>query len=126
MERCIHTLASRENGELFLIIFSARFAALGEIIFQKMNRSVLMNDVLFAFLLTLIAGLATGIGGLVVLFAKVTNKKFLSACLSFSAGVMIYISFAEIFLEAFGSLEYAFGDGMGYLILTVSFLPEFQ
>ncbi|MCL2564516.1 MAG: zinc transporter ZupT [Defluviitaleaceae bacterium] len=80
-----------------------------------------MNDVLFAFLLTLIAGLATGLGGLVVLFSKVTNKKFLSICLSFSAGVMIYISFAEIFLEAFESLEYAYGDEMGYLILTVSF-----
>jgi len=80
-----------------------------------------MNDVIFAFLLTLIAGLATGIGGLVVLFSKVTNKKFLSICLSFSAGVMIYIAFAEIFLEAAESLEYAYGDGMGYLILTVSF-----
>jgi len=81
----------------------------------------MMNDVLFAFLLTLIAGLATGIGGLVVVFSKVTNKKFLSICLSFSAGVMIYISFAEIFLEAFESLEHAYGDGMGYLILTASF-----
>jgi len=80
-----------------------------------------MNDVLFAFALTLIAGLATGVGGLVVVFSKVTNKRFLAACLSFSAGVMIYISFAEIFLEAFESLEYAYGDGMGYLILTVSF-----
>jgi len=80
-----------------------------------------MNDVLFAFLLTLIAGLATGLGGLVVLFSNVTNKKFLSICLSFSAGVMLYISFAEIFLEALESLEYVYGDGMGYLILTVSF-----
>jgi len=80
-----------------------------------------MNDVLFAFLLTFIAGLATGVGGLVVLFFKVENKKFLSICLSFSAGVMLYIAFAEIFLEAFESLEYAYGDGMGYLILTVSF-----
>ena len=80
-----------------------------------------MSDVLFAFSLTLIAGLATGVGGLVVLFSKVTNKRFLSICLSFSAGVMLYISFAEIFLEAFESLEYAYGEGMGYLILTVSF-----
>jgi len=80
-----------------------------------------MNDILFAFLLTLIAGLATGIGGLVVLFSKATDKRFLSICLSFSAGVMLYISFAEIFLEAFESLEYAYGDGMGYLILTASF-----
>jgi len=80
-----------------------------------------MNDVLFAFLLTFIAGLATGVGGLVVLFFKSTNRRFLSICLSFSAGVMLYISFAEIFLEAFESLEYAYGDGMGYLILTVAF-----
>ena len=81
----------------------------------------IMSDILFAFLLTLIAGLATGIGGLVVVFSKVTDKKFLSICLSFSAGVMIYISFAEIFLEAFQSLEYAYGDGLGYLILTAAF-----
>jgi len=80
-----------------------------------------MNDILFAFLLTFIAGLATGIGGLVVLLFKVENKKFLSICLSFSAGVMLYIAFAEIFLEAFESLEYAYGDGVGYLILTVAF-----
>jgi ZIP family zinc transporter len=80
-----------------------------------------MNEVLFAFMLTLTAGLATGVGGLIVLFANVTNKKFLSICLSFSAGVMLYISFAEIFLAAFESLEEAFGDGGGYLILTVSF-----
>ena len=80
-----------------------------------------MNDILFAFLLTLIAGLATGIGGLVVVFSNINNKKFLSVCLSFSAGVMIYISFAEIFLEAAESLEYVYGDGAGYLILTLSF-----
>ena len=80
-----------------------------------------MNDVLFAFSLTLIAGLATGVGSLITLFSKVTNKKFLSICLSFSAGVMIYIAFAEIFLEAHESLEYAYGEGIGYLILTISF-----
>jgi len=80
-----------------------------------------LNDVLFAFMLTIIAGLATGVGGIVVVFSKVTDKKFLSICLSFSAGVMLYISFAEIFVEALGSLEYAYGDNMGYLILTVAF-----
>ena len=34
------------------------------------------QNVLFAFLLTLLAGLATGIGGLIALFAKRTNKSF--------------------------------------------------
>jgi ZIP family zinc transporter len=80
-----------------------------------------MNDVIFAFMLTLIAGLATGIGGIVALISRSTNKKFLSICLSFSAGVMIYISFAEIFLEAFEALEEAFGKESGYLIVTVAF-----
>jgi len=77
--------------------------------------------VLFAFLLTFIAGISTAVGGLVVLFTKVTNKKFLSACLSFSAGVMLYLSFAELFFNAFESLGNAFGNGMAYLVSTVSF-----
>jgi len=80
-----------------------------------------MNDTVFAFSLTIIAGLATGIGGLVVLFSKITNKKFLSACLSFSAGVMLYIAFAEIFVEALETLEYVHGEGTGYLIATAAF-----
>jgi len=78
-----------------------------------------MNDVMFAFFLTLIAGLATGVGGIISFFAKTTNTKFLSICLSLSAGVMLYISFAEILLEAFESLEYVYETG--YLITTVAF-----
>ena len=69
-----------------------------------------MNDIAFAFLLTAIAGTATGLGGLVILFTKKSSKKFLSVCLSFSAGVMLYISFAEILPEAFEDLN----GGMGY------------
>lgn len=80
-----------------------------------------MNDVLFAFMISLIAGLSTGIGGLVVLLTKTTNKSFLSSCLSFSAGVMLYISFAELFIEAQESLKNVFAGGVAYLILTVSF-----
>lgn len=79
-----------------------------------------MSDVLFAFSLTLIAGLATGVGGLVILFTKTTNKKFLSICLSFSAGVMLYIAFGEIFLEAVETLEDYHGE-VGYLIATLAF-----
>ena len=82
-------------------------------------RRLTMNGALFAFMLTLIAGLATGVGGLISIFAKTTNTRFLSICLSLSAGVMLYISFAEILLEAFESLEYAYD--MGYLIATVAF-----
>jgi len=80
-----------------------------------------MNDLLFAFLLTVFAGIATGVGGLVVLFTNISNKKFLSICLSFSAGVMLYIAFAEIFLESIEFLEYRYGDETGYLIVTIAF-----
>ncbi|MCL2362769.1 MAG: zinc transporter ZupT [Defluviitaleaceae bacterium] len=79
-----------------------------------------MSNTFFALVLTLIAGLSTGVGGLVVLFSKVSNTKFLSVCLSFSAGVMLYIAFGEILLEAFETLEYMH-DEVGYLIATVAF-----
>jgi len=49
-----------------------------------------------AFIMTFIAGMATGIGGLVAFFAKHTKTSFLSFSLGFSAGVMIYISFTEL------------------------------
>ncbi len=56
-----------------------------------------MNDnLLIAFLLTLFAGLATGIGSAIALLAKKTNKTFLSFSLGLSAGVMIYVSFMEM------------------------------
>ncbi|MBD2848518.1 zinc transporter ZupT [Paenibacillus sp. IB182496] len=58
------------------------------------------DNLLFAFSLTLLAGLATGIGSLIAFFASTTNTKFLSLSLGFSAGVMIYVSMIEIFVKA--------------------------
>lgn len=55
--------------------------------------------------LTLLAGLSTGIGGLIAFVTKDTNKKFLAICLGFSAGVMIYVSFMEILPEATNYLQ---------------------
>lgn len=59
-----------------------------------------MNNVLLAFSLTLFAGLSTGIGSAIAFFAKRTNTKFLALSLGFSAGVMLYVSFVEIFAQA--------------------------
>jgi len=55
------------------------------------------RTIVFAFGLTLFAGLATGIGSALAFFANRTNTKFLSVALGFSAGVMIYVSFIEMF-----------------------------
>ncbi|MFW3145222.1 MAG: zinc transporter ZupT [Thermoplasmatota archaeon] len=59
-----------------------------------------LTTVLIAFGLTLFAGLATGIGSALAFFSKRTNTSFLSMALGFSAGVMIYVSFVEIFFKA--------------------------
>lgn len=80
-----------------------------------------MDNVFFAFMLTLFAGLATGIGSLISLFAKEKDKSFLGVCLGFSAGVMIYVSFVEIFVKANESLCLAVGDSLAAVLTVVGF-----
>ncbi len=64
-------------------------------------------------MLTLFAGLATGIGSLIALVARHTNKSLLAFSLGLSAGVMIYVSFVELFAEAQHSLIDIFGEKEG-------------
>ena len=98
-----------------------------------------MNGVLGALLLTLIAGAATGIGGALVLFKKKLSSNFLAGALGLSAGVMIFISLAELFPEsqaeimALGSLKHgetfvllAFFAGMGIITLIDFLIPEYE
>ncbi len=94
-----------------------------------MNQKSLMysiETILFAFALTLFAGLSTGIGSAFAFFTKRTNTRFLSLALGFSAGVMLYVSFIEIFPKAQDILigtESApqFGLKMGTWITVASF-----
>lgn len=98
-----------------------------------------MNGIFNALLLTLIAGGATGIGGALVLFKKKISSNFLAGALGLSAGVMIFISLAELFPEAqaeitaTGSLRYgrvltllAFFAGMGIIMLIDFLVPEYE
>ena len=80
-----------------------------------------MNSFAFALMLTIFAGLATGIGSLLSFLAKEFNPKFLAASLGFSAGVMIYVSFVEIFLKARNSLAVPFGETRGYVYTVIAF-----
>ena len=85
------------------------------------------ENVVFAFGLTLFAGLATGIGSLMALLSKKFNPKILALSLGFSAGVMIYVAFVEIFAKARTSLTnvYAqqeiFGLNKAYLFTVIAF-----
>lgn len=76
---------------------------------------------LFALSLTVMAGLATGIGSLMAVFAKRTNTKFLAGSLGFSAGVMIYVSMIEIFSKSKTYLISATNDVTGYYLAVASF-----
>jgi len=80
-----------------------------------------MDNIGFAFLLTMFAGLSTGIGSIIAFHKKAASKKFLSVALGFSAGVMIYVSFVEIFPKALTSLSEIYGDTRGYLFTTLAF-----
>ena len=79
------------------------------------------SPVLFAFALTLFAGLSTGIGSLIGSLSKKFNPKLLTISLGFSAGVMIYVSMIEIFVKAKDSLSLALGEKQGYVWTVISF-----
>jgi zinc transporter, ZIP family len=80
-----------------------------------------IDQILIAFGLTLFAGLSTGIGSAIAFFAKRTSTKFLSIALGFSAGVMIYLSFVEIFPKAQEILGAEAGNRGGYLLTILAF-----
>ncbi len=98
-----------------------------------------MENVLLAFGLTLFAGLSTGIGSAMAFLTRQTSKSFLSFSLGFSAGVMIYVSFVEIFQKAKISLievhglqtgtwytVLAFFGGIGLIALIDRLIPSYE
>jgi len=80
-----------------------------------------MNDLWIAFGLTVFAGMATGIGSIIAFTAKRTNYRFLSISTGFSAGVMLYVSFVEIFYKGVDALVAVYGESGGHWINAASF-----
>ena len=80
-----------------------------------------MSNVWIALGLTVFAGMATGIGSILAFFAKRTNHRFLSISTGFSAGVMLYVSFVEIFLKGNEALIEAYGDPGGVWVNVGAF-----
>ncbi len=97
-----------------------------------------LNDYIFAFTLTLLAGISTSIGAVLAFFSKDKNYTFLSFGLGFSAGVMIYVSFAEILVKSRESFFEIYNDdvkaeiymliffflGMIFTALIDKFIPK--
>ncbi|MCK9453621.1 MAG: zinc transporter ZupT [Sulfurimonas sp.] len=77
---------------------------------------------LFAFMLTLLAGLSTSIGALLAFFSKSKNYTILSMGMGFSAGVMIYVSFMEILVKSKESFtEFYSSEILGDSFMVLSF-----
>ena len=74
-----------------------------------------------ALLMTLFAGLATTIGGLIAFVVKKSNLKALSVGLGFSAGVMIFLSFNEILPESSRMLMVNFPNNYNWIVY-ISFI----
>ncbi|MEF2230884.1 MAG: zinc transporter ZupT [Pseudodesulfovibrio sp.] len=79
------------------------------------------QTILYAFGLTLFAGLSTGIGSALAFFTRRTNTRVLSLALGFSAGVMIYVSFMEIVVKANEALVGPLGAVTAKWVTVLSF-----
>ena len=86
-------------------------------------------NVSFALLLTTLAGLSTGIGSLIAYFIKRPKYSYLAVMLGFSAGVMVYISFAELFKTAIDEVGLAtanlgFFTGIVFIAIVDMLIPH--
>ena len=63
------------------------------------------QNIALAISLTLLAGLATSIGGFLAFFFKKENLNALALGLGFSAGVMLYVSFMELLPQSTHALK---------------------
>jgi len=81
------------------------------------------QHIIYAFLLTLLAGLSTGIGSLIAYLIKKPKMIYLSFSLGFSAGVMIYVSFVELLPQAVIQIGQFTGIVVFFLgILLIAFI----
>jgi ZIP family zinc transporter len=87
-----------------------------------------MAEILNALLLSLLAGLSTGLGGLIVL-VKRPSRRMMSFLMGLAAGVMIILSFLELMAEALNLAGLAlaaagFLSGSFSLFVLDSLLPH--
>ena len=83
------------------------------------------ENVAIAMALVICAGCATGLGAAAVFvpsIVKLASRRVLAGSLGFSAGVMTYVSFIEIFQKANGAFLVAeHTEGNAYLYATLCF-----
>ncbi|MGE4272907.1 MAG: zinc transporter ZupT [Desulfitobacterium sp.] len=76
---------------------------------------------LIALLLSLIAGMATLLGAAIIFITKSKSERILSASLGFAAGVMLSVSFLDLWAQSQASLVQYLGNRLG-VIVSIAFL----
>lgn len=69
---------------------------------------LIQENYIFAFVLTLFAGLSTSFGATIIFLKNSKSDNFLSFGLAFSAGIMIYVSFMEIIPKSIESFYFIY------------------
>ena len=87
------------------------------------------RNITMALILTVLAGLSTGIGSAIAYFIRKPKIAYLTFSLGFSAGVMIYISFMELLPRAIETVTQiwgiaAFFIGIAFIGLIDMLIPE--
>ena len=88
-------------------------------------------NLLIPILLSILAGSATGIGGLIVLrFAPIDNRK-MGFLMGFAGGVMLIVSFLELYAEAVNELNpwqvtFAFAIGTLFMMVMDLTIPHIE
>eukprot|EP00727_Mastigamoeba_balamuthi_P000403 m51a1_g1036 hypothetical protein (298) ;mRNA; f:691014-692651 len=82
-----------------------------------------------ALLLTTVSGLATAVGGVVIVACGEPSARKLGHMLSFASGVMLYISFADLLAESVADIGFlpantAFALGAVFFMVVVELVPE--
>jgi ZIP family zinc transporter len=88
-----------------------------------------MSDIGFAFLITALAGISTGIGSAIAYFIRKPGPRIMSLILGFSAGVMLYIAFAELLHQSFEKVGFGWGNvgffaGIAFIALLDILIPH--
>jgi ZIP family zinc transporter len=91
---------------------------------------IMMNAILNIFLLSLVASLGTGLGGLIAVL-RVPGKRSYGFLMGITAGVMISLSFLELVNEAwalkgFWTATIGFGAGAFFMLLIDFLVPHIR
>ncbi len=81
-------------------------------------------NIVYALVLSLLAGLATMVGSLLSLMFKKPGPKFLTLTCGFSAGVMIFVSFVELLGQSIKSIGHPFAYVAFFLGMAVTFFID--